>query len=412
MRHTDHTYPGLRRRPSLSLLAAAVATAALVLAASALPPTLAATRAPGSAGVVVDAAHPLIERMRLVQPTGARAHWSPDGDRMVLDGRNRDGYYDLYMADAQGQILAGPNLDGPLSVRHNGNGIFHPSGNYFVFIAQVTTPHFLDALSPHGRVPVGEPGVGLFNNLWASDGTSFWQLTSVPVKLDAEDDRPVFGTVNPRFSPDGTTLLWTERYDSGGSLKWGKWRLKAARFVVDAAAPRLENVEVVFTPSVGTYVTAMEFLTDELLLVAGNLDGQHEYGMDLYLLHLPSGAAQNLTNTPQLWEEGACVSPGGKIVYMTNRNSRYPLDFARPWSEQPVERDYWIMNVDGSAAERLTYFGDPSAPEYLDWRTVTIICDISPDGRTMAATIGYDFGTEASPWVHWQLWLVDFARPI
>jgi len=355
--------------------------------------------------------NPLVVSMTLLHPIGARARWSPDGSRFVFDRRNFDGYYNLYLSDRAGNTLASLTKGKHINQRHNGNGMYRYRGDYIVFVSE-EMEHFLDFLAPFGPVPIGEPGVGLFNNLWATDAQEFWRLTNIPIKKTPNDNIPVIATVNPRFSPDSTMLVWTERYAEGGHNNWGKWRLKAADFVVGPDGPSLSNERVIFTPSVGTYVTAMEFMTPRVLLVAGNLDGQHEYGMDLYLLHIATGTVRNLTNTPDVWEEGSCIAPSGKIVYMTNQDSRFPLDFNRDWVGQPVERDYWIMDPDGSNKERLTYFNDPAAPEYQGWRTVTIVCDISPDGKTMAATVGRDFGDETLARVQWQVWLIEFQEPL
>jgi Tol biopolymer transport system component len=346
--------------------------------------------------------------MQLIQPSGARPKWSPRGDQFVFDRRNADGLYDLYVASSQGQLLSTLSEGWPM---HYGNGIFRPRGDYVVFMRE-TQPHFLDFLAPYGQTPYGEPGLGLFNQLWATDGINYWQLTNAPVKMTASDEIPVIATVNPHFSWDSSTLVWTERYGDGGNNNWGRWRLKAANFVVGSGGPRLTNARVLYTPAQGNYVTAMEFMGPHLLLVAGNLDGQHEYEMDLYLLQTDTGSVHNLTTSADSWEEGACVAPSGKIVYISNQDSRYLLEKSKDWVGQPIERDYWMMNPDGSGKERLTYFNDPTAPEYQGWRSVSIICGMSPDGRTMVGTVGRDLGTETYAWPVWQLWLMRFHDPL
>lgn len=348
--------------------------------------------------------------MRLIQPNGSRPKWSPDGDRFVFEARHLDQYYDLYISDRTGRTAPSLTSGRPISQRHHGNGIYRPQGGYIAFQSEALT-HFA-GWTAYGPEPASGPGVGLFNNLWVTDGRQFWQLTDIPIKQSMSDGLPAFGTVNPRFSWYDSTLVWTERYEAGGNNGWGKWRLKAGTFLVGPNGPELRNQRVIFTPSVGTYVTAMEFMKPGLLLVAGNLDGQHEYGMDQYLLDVPTGVFRNLTGTPEFWEEGSCVAPSGKIVYMTNRDSRYAVDFTRDWVGQPVERDYWMMDPDGSNKERLTYFNDPSAAEYQGWRAVTIACDISPDGKTLAATVGRDYGDAEQARILWQIWLIDFSTPL
>jgi Tol biopolymer transport system component len=352
---------------------------------------------------------PRVAEIVSVLPAGARAKFTPAGDKLIFDRRNPDGYYDLYVSDLEGRLLATFSEGKPGVVqRHNGNGIFHPSSAFLAFISE-EDQHYLNQLGPYGQIPVGEPGVGLFNNLWFTDGQGYWKATNIPLKQTADDGLPVFATVNPRFSPDGSRIVWTERYAEGGNNNWGKWRLKIAELVAQVS-PRqfsIRNERILFTPSTGTYVTAMKFIRPGLLLISGNLNGQHEYGMDLYTLDIVTGALKNLTNSPDDWEEGACVSPSGRtIVYMTNRDSPFRLDTSKDWVGQPVERDYYLMNADGTGKERLTYFNDSSKRDYQGWRAVTIICDVSPDGKTIAGTVGRDYGDDTLSRLHWTVWLI------
>jgi hypothetical protein len=151
---------------------------------------------------------------------------------------------------------------------------------------------------------------------------------------------------------------------------------------------------VVFTPQNGNYVTLMGLTGFKQLLLAANLDGQHEYGMDQYIYDLPARRLRNLTNSPESWEEDAHVFPSGTIMFMSNMDSKFRFNFGNAnWAAQPMERDYYTMKLDGTGTARLTYFNDPAAPEYLGHRVLTVASDISPDGSTVAATIGVDFGT-------------------
>lgn len=363
-------------------------------------------------GVETEARSPLIDRMRLLHWTGTRPRWSPDGRILVFDQQQSDSrFYSLLLSDLDGKVIA-RLTDGTVpGIQHHGNGIFSPDGQRIAFISQVNE-HLFAEYSHLGQVPIGDPGVGLFSNLWLTDGLNYWQLTDVPIKTTLEDDIPAIGIVNPEFSPDGSRLIWTERYAPGGNLNWGLWRLKTADLIETDQGPQLHRERVLFTPENGTFVTAMEYLTPSLILVAGNLDGQHEFGMDLYLLHPATGGTKNLTSSPEYWEEGSCITPSGRIVYMTNRDSGFPIDVSEDWVGQPTERDYWIMDWDGSNKQRLTYFNDVTAPEYQGWRSVTIACDVSPDGRTIAATVGRDFGDEDQAWLHWQVWLIELNEPL
>ncbi len=352
--------------------------------------------------------NPLVADIRLLQQSGARPRFSPDGSRIVFDRKNPDGYYDVYLTDLQGQNLLALTEGRPgIAQRNNGNAVFDPSGRYGVFISE-EEEHYSDNLQW-----MGDPGVGLFSNLWAADlnGERFWKLTDVPIKQTLADGIPAMAVVNPLFAPDGSSLLWTERYSEGGNHNWGLWRIKIAGFTVGADGPRLEGERVLFTPQTGTYVTAMGFLSPTELLVAGNLDGQHEYGMDEYVLDLETGGLLNLTDSPALWEEGACVAPDGRIIIMSNAYSPYAYDFSDPaWSAQKMERDFIVMDADGGGQQRLTYFNDPAAPEYLGWPVIVAASDVSPDGRYLAATLGVDFGTGRRDMVL-KIVLIEFGQP-
>ena len=352
--------------------------------------------------------NPAIAHIRILQQYGSRPRFSPSGANIVFDRKNDDGFYDVYLTDLEGAWLTALTDGRPgVAQRNNGNATFHPDGSYIIFVSEAEE-HFGDSLRS-----LGDSGVGLFSNLWVTDlrGERFWRLTDIPIKHSLLDGVVSMAAVNPLFSPDGRTLLWTERYAPGGHHNWGLWRIKAADFVVGADGPSLENERPLFTHGTGTYVTAMDFLDATTLILAGNLDGQHEYGMDQYRFDLPTGEWVNLTDTPEVWEEDASVTPSGRIVLMTNAFSTYAFDFDDPnWPAQPMERDYVIMEGDGSQPSRLTYFNDPATPEYTGRRVLVAASDVSPDGRLLAATLGFDFGGRRRN-VVLKVALIEFVSP-
>lgn len=373
---------------------------------------------------------PLVKRIKIIQQNGARPRFSPDGKLIVFDRKNEDGFYDVLICDLEGKIIRDLTIAksdiSPRAVlpqRNNGNAIFHPSGNYIVFISEEESHAFKFAKW------AGDPGLGTFSNLWATtfDGSQFWQLTDIPIKKNIFDKTPSIATVNPHFSHNGARLVWTERYaDQGGHFKqysWGKWQIKMADFVVDGDKPKLTNVKTILRAEdvcqTCNYATSMGFFPgDEKLLVSGNLDGQHEYGMDQYIFDLEDGKLTNLQNSPEIWEEDASISPDKRqVVYMSNAASRHKLDFEDPsWATQPRERDYWIMDTEGQNKKRLTYFNDSSfndssAPEYLGRRIIVAASDFSPDGRFLAGTLGVDFGNEKKASIELKIVLIEFESP-
>ncbi|TSC75960.1 MAG: hypothetical protein G01um101430_130 [Parcubacteria group bacterium Gr01-1014_30] len=330
-----------------------------------------------------------IESMRVILEEGARPRFSPDGQYFLFDRRNsNDLYADLYVSDLNGGIVTRltEGREG-VNQRNNGNGVYHSSKNYIIFISE-ESGHYLD-----DDKWLADPGIGLFSNLYATDfsGSRFWKLTDIPIKKALGDGIPATATVNPHFLKNGT-LIWTERYAEGGNLNWGKWRLKAADFVEENGVPKLINTRVVYTPANGNYVTFMGELDSDNWVVSGNLNGQHEYGMDQYVLNIRNGSLKNLTNTPEYWEEDSSLTPSGKIVYMSNIDSQYKFDFTKDWVIQKVERDYYITDRNGGQKERLTFFNEPGAVEKSEYAILSVAADISPDGKYMAGTVGVQFG--------------------
>src|ERR1700733_11844575 len=358
--------------------------------------------------------NPNVAQIVNIIANGADAHLAPNAQSIVVDIRTASGYYQLFTSDLSGNVIGNLTVGRTgIGQLDNGNGIFHPSGAYIGFISEVPQ-HYLSTIPPKGQVPLGDPGIGLFSNLWITDGIGFWQQTNIPVKQNANDGLPVYATVNPRFTPDGKSVVWTERYANGGSFNWGDWRLKEADLVpLQPKGVALTNERVIFTPqNNGYYVTAMAFISPTELLVSGNLDGQNIYGMDLYSLNLTTGTYTNLTNTPTFWEEGSCIAPSGTIVYMSNKDSAFTYNFNDFWVGQPMTRDYYSMNADGSNQQRLTFFNNPSSDDYQSGRAVPPVCYITLGGKTIVATIGRDYGTATQAYVVWQIWLIKLTSPL
>ena len=352
----------------------------------------------------------VVRSVRVLSEGGGRVDFDPSGsDRIAFDRKGPDGYYDLYTIRADGTDRVSVT-DGKPGVwqRNNGNPCWHPSGKYLVF--QSEHPKHFGLRDKWAS----NPGVGCYSELWASDpfGREFRQLTFHTVKERLFDGRKVSAVLNPRFSHDGNTLVWTERYDRGG--KWGKWRIWMADFILDAVpGPTLRDRRIVFTPSgnMGNYVTCTGVTHDNRkLLLAGNLSGRNhdEFGMDLYLYDLATKRLEDLTRDMEEWTEGAAVMPDGKrIIYMSNKGR--PLDFDdKHWYWQKRRREYRIMNLDGTGKRQVTHFNTVGCPEYRGRPVIVADCAWSPDGRRLAATIGEDMSTGDKADIHLRVAVVTF----
>ncbi len=355
------------------------------------------------------AKNPLIKKIKVVHSEGSRPRFSPDGKKIVFDQKGSDGFFHLFISNPEGSELI--NLtrgNREINQRNNGNGIFHPSGDWIVFVSE-EEDHYLDK-----QKWTGDPGIGLFSNLWVTtpQGNQFWRLTNIVIKKKLFDRKKVLAVVNPLFSLDGKVLYWTERYANGGNNNWGKWRIKMADFEIKDGVPSLKNERVFFTPKQGTYVTLMGQFDDRYFLLSGNLDGQHEYGMDEYVLDSKTETLNNLSQTPEFWEEDGSVSPQGRVAYMSNKESQYQYNFNNAsWHKQRMERDYYLTDRSGAPSERLTYFNDASAPEFIPGGAIVAASDFSPDGRFLVGTLGVDVGKKARKTLL-KVVLIEFKEPL
>jgi Tol biopolymer transport system component len=359
----------------------------------------------------------LLGDISIIKKFAAHGSFSPDDTQIVVDRPKLDRFYDLYIIDLEGNIIQSLTDGNPL-VNQRGNSwpVWHPTEDYIVFQSEEERHWKLRNKS------FSDPGLGFFHNLYAmrSDGRQVWKLTDIPIKQRRLDGIPIYASINPCFNSDGSKLMWAERYEGDGTHDWGYWRIKMADFLIGPGGPELRNIKVVLDPPAycGSYdcqyANGMAFIDDTTILVTGNLDGQHVFGMDLYIYDLASKQLTNLLNTPEYWEEGAAYA-NGRIVYMTNIDSEYILDFNDPdWPSQPRTREYWIMNVDGSNKRRLTYFNSAHSPEYLDLsrgrRTIVAACNFSHDGSKMTGVVGFDNGDNDTVKMTLNLGLFEFQE--
>ena len=141
----------------------------------------------------------------------ARGRYSPNGSRVIFDAKHDDTFFDVFELDrTDGEITS--ITDGNLRfTRHTGNAVYHPAGRWIIFIAE-EPEHYL-AHDPRFS-GLGQPGIGLYNNLWSYDRVTktFFKLTDVPIKFGPSDPTPSYATVNPKISADGSRIMWTERW--------------------------------------------------------------------------------------------------------------------------------------------------------------------------------------------------------
>ena len=329
-----------------------------------------------------------VSRITTIKNGGGRLHWSRS-NVIAFDQLGTDLYFDVFTMNPDGTnevCLTCGRTEVP--GRHMGNPAWHPSGDYIAFQAQ-------KASAPANPISdfFANPGSGINNDLWIMNrqGTRFWRMTDVPPMAG--------GVLHPHFSPNGDRLLWSERLSAAGG-PIGEWALKIADFRTTDNVPRIENVQQYQPGRQRRFYEGHGFTPDGTKIIfSGNLEpGQEEGGGDIYLFHPASGELQNLTNSPDQWDEHAQMAPAGDwIVWMSSMG--VGGDRARPRS------DYWIMRADGSDKRQITFFNAQGERDFIPGGVTAADSSWSPDGsRLMGYLILHETLTAA------RMLVIDFSR--
>ena len=325
-----------------------------------------------------------VARFKVIKEYGKSVDWSHSKDLIASAKRGSDGYYDIFVMKPDGSNEECLTCGKPgVPQKHNGNPAWHPSGGYLVFTSEKNE-------DPEKYKKWAIPGTGFNCDLWAmtSDGTQFYQLTDYPLR------RPFRAVIHPQFSHDGKRIFWAERVRDGSSFGGG-WFLKIADFVIDRKKVRIVN-ERTLSPGAGScfYESHAFSGDDRKILFSGNLlKGQSHLGLDIYELDLESGHLKRLTETSGDWDEHAHYSPDGRrIAWMSSRGMdiKWGDVSGHKWQKY-LKTDLWIMNADGSEAQRLTHFNERGHPEYMGGRRC-IVSDSAwgPEGRRIVALLAYE----------------------
>ncbi len=298
----------------------------------------------------------------VLKDAGGRVDWSESENLIAFDRRDSDGFYDVFVMDPDGsneKCITCNKTD--LPNKNMGNPAWHPTGNYLVFQAQKTTAIFND---------LATPGKGVGNDLWVTDlQGGFWKLH---VSIGTPN-----GVLHPHFSHDGTKLIWAQLIESQGL--WGKWSLNLADFSISGGTPVISNINTLRPGTNPRFFETHGFtLDDKKIIFSATAEGQSESGFDIYLMDIASGKLQNLTNSPDEWDEHAQLSPkGDKLIWASNKDIG------------GLNLDLWEMNLDGSDKKRITYFKSKESGYYVEG-VGPADSTFSPDGQRLAVYVIVD----------------------
>ncbi len=318
-----------------------------------------------------------MRRVTTILDRAGRVDYSAKLDLLAIDRQSGSEYFEIFTVRTDGSNLKCLTCDRPeLPPRHKGNPSWHPSGDYILFQAEkdLDISQLQGAGQQQRRRGIfgrrrarrmqdpermekvidfyAAPGAGFRNDVWVMDrdGRRFWKLTDTDPKNG--------GILHPHFSPRGDRILWAERVRGKEGI-FGVWELKVADFTAGGGNARISNVRTI--SPVRRFYESHGFSPDgSKILFTGDVQrGDKELALDIYTYDLRTKKLENLTDSPDAWDEHAHFSPSGKhIVWMSTQGLRMP--------DKPVDAkcDWWMMNADGSEKRRVSDFNVPGSKDY------------------------------------------------
>jgi len=318
--------------------------------------------------------HRDVREIRVVAPGAGRLAWLQRAGRIVFDRPSPDGFYDIYLAHPDGLVDRCITCDNfTFYKQHVLDPVVHPGGEYLVVQVQVAAKRLKQDI-----IEMALPLRGVHSELWAvsMDGKVAWRLTSL-----AESGGAVLGAV---FSHEGDRLLWPERLRTHGNRLLGSWATRVATWSVHRGTPRIGKARLVEAGAAG-FDLAQGFSPDDSAILVSRLPaGVGEDGLDLVRIDLASRNAVPLTHTPGLRDDVGRYSPDSRFIVWASEQGIEPL--APEARRLPWRSDLWIMDADGSGAQRLTFWNDPQSDHSLGQALITDLA-WSPDGDRLLATV-------------------------
>lgn len=292
-------------------------------------------------------------RSIVLMGSGSQPDFSGDG-RLIAFTDLVAGDYEVFVMQADGSartcVTCGVSGPPELVHKHKGKPTFYPPDSRYLLIS-VENEH-----GDHG--PTTAPGIGDDHDLWLVnlEHRTFWRLTALPAGAAIQ---------YPRFSDDGSRLLWSERYqkDQGAvwekGCEWGFWKLKLAGFSLSNEGPSLTGA-LELAPAGRGYYEPHGFdrgSNQRLIMTAMIRTAKSALYGEIYTYDLASHELVLLAGSEGTHYEMALYSPSGaRVSFMAGPFIGF--------SGGPYKADLYLMDRDGHNRVRLTYFNDPGHPEY------------------------------------------------
>ncbi len=343
------------------------------------------------AGAVFGAAS-LVSTTALVTGRGGRLAYNRGNNTLLADIAGTNGFRDIYRfsLDGNGNVtgssvcLTCGNPDFPY---HTGNARMDPFGRGFMFQAMNKTC----PATTRGT----DPGSGICNDWWwYAFGNNQFYPVSAP--LPAYDGK--YGQMHGRWSKNADFFMFGYKLNQPCTDTFGcnsgSWELHAVEITWTNPAPNvyvpqfgtvhvyspgvypghfyqmtgtspMDNGLVLFE-STSLYRVQADGDADVAIMRVQNSDGtwlnNDQANASLVILSEFSTDGSHTVD----WNELANFTPDGlQVQWMSDHDNPKGTSLAN------IYTDYWRCNPDGSNKTRLTYFNNPSYPEYDGSRTIS-----------------------------------------
>ncbi len=266
------------------------------------------------------------------------AKWNPATHTLAFGRTAKDGHFHTFIADRDGGRERRVTNPAWRDDRHQFPVAWLPDGEHLAMAVEK---------NEHERSSTDAiPGYGAYTDYWLAsrDGTRAWKLVDLPDGYD-------HALTHAAFSPDGSRFVWTERVKAPRlfdlNLFAGAYVFKVADLVM-APEPHLEHVRTLRPGDVdqGGEVESMA-ADNRTIAFYSTYVSRNLFASRIYTMDIESGAILELTT--RSFAQAPTFTPDGRhIVYMTG-------DGADIFPFQLQGADWWIMKIDGSEKERLTF---------------------------------------------------------
>lgn len=337
----------------------------LVMALSTMSPPPAAGQEPQTGFLRGNPAEELPPHIRRLTWLGERPDWRHDGERFVFVSKVFGEVYEYEMATGRIVSLSDHFL------HHGFTRAQYLSNGDLLLVGPTRT---FDRTDPAARERARKDHCEMFLLRAPFDGD--------PVPLGVEVDE------GPAVSRRSLHVAWTHGAQD---------RISTAEIVYEDSFPRLVGERLVIDttrfPEPPVMIETQSFIPpdDRRITTTAYLLGGSP-NTETFALDLETGALENLSRSPQSYDEAEGIFPDGRhttVEHAPHRGNPWPL------------LDLFELTLDGSGRfERLTYFSD-----YAGWKGTQGV--ISDDGRFMLFQIG-KAGDEAGR--GYGVFLYDFEK--